>query len=247
MGNKIIVFISLSAIVISWLIVITIFLLGGVEGEIGRLVRIYCLGYGYYPSDVVIARIISMFSVPIATTIIFVLLFSQIRKLLVLTSFTLFIISIISFLSSARGAIAPQVKLNVRIPSDIKLSDINGNEIMLKGDYVLTFFYISCHGSCPLIVKVVKNAPNNKNIILVSLNPYNTNEELKQFYFENGLKDNIKIVRIGKDELLKLLNALNLKIEIPNDKNAQINHPVVFYKIKDYNVVEITYGLKVRF
>ncbi len=247
MGNKVIVFISLFAIVISWLIVITIFFLGGIEGEIGRLVRTYCFGYGYYPPDVVIARIISMFSVPIAITVIFIILFSHIRKLLALTSTILFILSIISFLNSARGATAPQVNLNFKIPNDIKLSSIDGNELTLEGDYILTFFYISCHGSCPLIVKAVRNAPNNKNIILVSLNPYNTNEELKQFHFENGLKDNIKIVRLEKNELLKFLNALNLKIEIPNDKNAQINHPVVFYKIKNYNVVEVTYGLNVRF
>ncbi len=242
MGNKVIQSVLIFFLVIAWFLVIAIFLLSGIEGEIGRLVRVYCVGYGYYPTGVVLMRILSMFSTPIIITIILILLLSQMRKVIVLISFFLFVLSLFSFLSSVRSLIFTQDVVNLRLP-DIKFIDINGDMVESK-EYILTFFYIGCHGSCPLIVKKIKGV-KDKTVILVSLNPYNTPEELREFYFKNGLGDRVKIVRFEKDELSGLLKALNLNLEIPNDKDAQINHPVVFYKVKENAVVKISYGLEI--
>ena len=148
---------------------------------------------------------------------------------------------------------SPPLPVDKEIPTDIKFLDIDGNIFNFSqvGDdeYILTFFYISCHGSCPLIIYEVKRISLKSNIpiVMVSLNPADDVKKLRAFYFENGFKKTVKIIRAEREDLVRFIESLNLSIGIPEkvSENPQIIHPVLFIRCKGNKVLSEVYGLGV--
>jgi len=260
MGGKIaekkLEFISIVAINIMWLFLIAVWFLSGFENEIGSLIRTYCFGYGAYGSDVIISKTISMILPPAVITAILTILFFKsefFRRGIFATTVFLIILLIPVYIIRTNMVASPPLPVDKEIPTDIKFLDIEGNIFNFSqvGDdeYILTFFYISCHGSCPLIIYEVKRISLKSDIpiVMVSLNPADDVKKLRAFYFENGFKKTVKIIRAEREDLVRFIESLNLSIGIPEkvSENPQIIHPVLFIRCKGNKVLSEVYGLGV--
>lgn len=258
MGSKItekkLEFISIVAINIMWLFLMAVWFLSGFENEVGLLIRTYCFGFGAYGNDVIMAKIISMILPPVIITSVLIILFFKskfFRRGIFATAVFLVILLIPVYIIRTSMIANPPLAVDKEIPTDIKFTDVDGNIFnfseMKDDEYILTFFYINCHGSCPLIIYEVKRISLKSDIpiIMVSLNPADNVKKLRSFYFENGFKKTVKIIRAEREDLVKFIESLNLSIRIPEkvSENSQIIHPVLFIKCKGNKVLSEVYGL----
>jgi len=247
---------SIISINVLWLFIIFIWFLSGFDNELGRIIRTYCFGYGAYTNDVIIMKIISMILPPAFISLTLTILFFKskfFRRAISISAFLLITLSLFLSIVKANMRASQIVNSNKEIPLDIEFTDIDGNSFnfsrMKDKEFILTFFYISCHGSCPLIIYEVKKLTLKSNIpvIMVSLNPSDDIKKLRAFYFENGFKNSVKIIRAERENLIKFIESLNLSIKIPENvnENSQIEHPVVFIKCKGNTILNEVYGLNI--